>query len=78
MAEFIGIVVGILVLAVLFKPFFGDFSAFFECVRFWFTPDLFSMFRGEWMEDTFAEMKLGLWIVCGAGAGFLTYSGIAG
>lgn len=31
------------------------------------TPDIISAFKGEWTEDTWNEMKLGLWI----GLGFL-------
>jgi len=76
MAEASGFIAGIIVLALLFKPVFGDASQFWECVRFWFTPDVFSLFRGEWAADRWAEMKLGFWLLCGAAAGFGAYAGV--
>jgi len=38
--------------------FFDDFDGFFECIKFWFTPDWISLFRGEYFDDRWAEMKL--------------------
>jgi hypothetical protein len=76
MFEAIGIIAGLVVLVLLFKPFFGDMTGFWECVRFWLTPDIISLFRGEWGEDWLAEMKLGLWLACGGGAGFAVYTGL--
>ena len=76
MSEVAGIIAGVVVLGVLFKPFFEDAEHFWRCIRFWFTPDLFSLFRGEWREDWWAEMKLGLWFMCGSGAGFAIYRGV--
>ena len=29
-----------------------------ESIMYWFTPDILSMFRGEAMDDFFAELKL--------------------
>jgi hypothetical protein len=43
--------------------FFGDFADFFECLRFWFTPDWISLFRGEWIEDRWSETKLFLFVL---------------
>lgn len=77
MCEVIGIIAGIVVLLLLFKPFFGDISGFWECVRFWLTPDIFSLFRGEWGEDWLAEMKLGFWLFCGGAAGYAVYTGLS-
>ena len=77
MAEVLGVVAGIGVLALLFKPIFGDTGGFLECVRFWLTPDVFSLFRGEWAEDWWAEMKLGIWIFCGVVMGFGVFVGIS-
>ncbi len=37
---------------------FGDWGSFFDCLRFWFTPDWISLLRGEWGEDRWAELKL--------------------
>lgn len=77
MSELIGIITGLAVLILLFKPFFGDMSGFLECLRFWLTPDFVSLFRGEWQEDWLGEMKLFFWLVCGGGAGFAMYTGLS-
>jgi len=45
------------------KLMFGGWGEFFEAVKFWLTPDVFSMFRGEWGEDMMAEFKLGFFVI---------------
>jgi hypothetical protein len=47
---------------------FRDRESFLECLKFWLTPDIVSLFKGEWAEDSWAEMKLLLWIALCAGA----------
>lgn len=47
----ISIIVGAAVLVISFKPFFGDFSGFWECVKFWIKPEIFSLFRGYLVRD---------------------------
>lgn len=47
--------------------FFGSWDAFWSCVRFWLTPDILSMFRGEFVDDWWAEFKLWLWFSSCAG-----------
>ena len=42
--------------------FFKDWADFWECVKYWLTPDIVSLFRGEWTEDRWAQLKLGFWI----------------
>lgn len=37
---------------------FGDWQGFWDCVRYWFTPDWVSLFRGEYWEDCWSEAKL--------------------
>ena len=69
----IAIIVGAAVLVLLFKPFFGDFSGFMECVKFWIRPEIFSLFRGEYFEDIWSEMKLGIWLLIGGAAGYGSY-----
>ena len=56
-----------------FKPFFGDWSGFRECIRYWFTSDLISLFRGEWTEDRWASLKLFVWLALSVGTMFLAY-----
>ncbi len=58
--------------ALLFKIFFDGFGEFLECLRFWFTPEIVSIFRGEWNEDLWAEMKLFIYVGLSVGVGFLT------
>ena len=60
-AAIIGSIIGVAVLVLLFKPFFGAREGFFQCVKFWFTPDIISAFRGEYHED---------WLAAGAATGF--------
>jgi len=72
----LGAIAGAAVLVLLFKPFFGDMDGFIDCVKFWFTPDVFSFFSGQYFEDRWSEMKLGLWIFLGGMAGFGVYAGL--
>ena len=43
---------------------FKTWEDFGESIRFWFTPDLFSAFNGEYWEDWIGELKLGIWVAC--------------
>lgn len=40
---------------------FKDWDEFVEAVKFYITPDIFSLFRGEFVDDLWAEYKLGFW-----------------
>jgi hypothetical protein len=75
-AVVIAVVVGLGIMAILFKPFFGDVGELVRCLKFWLTPDVVSMFRGEWGEDRWASMKLGFWILAGGVCGVATYFGL--
>ena len=72
------IVAGALVLFGSFRLFFQCRDDFFDAIRHWFTPDIISMFRGEWAEDQWNELKLLFWIglagVVGYGAFTFTES----
>ena len=60
-------VVNIPIYVLIGKVIFGCWSDFLEAVKFWLTPDSLSMFRGEYTDDIWAELKLGFLIgVCGA------------
>ena len=51
----LGVIVGIGIMALLFKPLFEDREGFIDCVKFWFTPDVFSalrMFRDQVLKKT--------------------------
>ena len=55
---------------------FKCWEGFMECVRFWLTPDIVSMFRGEYGQDWVSELKLGWWIFVSAAAVALEYAAI--
>lgn len=63
----------LIVLIVLNLPLFGLIAGLFfrregllGALRYWFVPDLISLFRGEYIDDQWAEAKLLLYaIVCG-------------
>ena len=49
---------------------FNDWDDFLESVRFFLTPDMFSLFNREYWDDRWGEMKLGLWIAACVGCVF--------
>ena len=71
-----GIVAAMLSGRFLFRVMFEDASEFWECVRYAFTPDLFSLFRGRFFEDMAKSFKLSLFLFATGGAGVLTFSGV--
>lgn len=51
----------------IFRLFFPTSEDFNESVRYYFTPDVISLFRGEYWQDRAAQFRLGLFIlVCGS------------
>lgn len=58
----IAALVGAVVL--MYRITFEDWDDFVEAVKFWLTPDIISIFRGEWTEDMWAELKL-TWFLLG-------------
>ena len=58
-------------LALSFKLFFRHPGDFLEAIKFWFTPDIFSLFRGQWAQDQWNEMKLIIWFVVGGAFGMV-------
>ena len=72
----LAVIAGLGVLVLLFKPFFGNADGFFECIKFWFTPEIFSLFFGKYFRDIFSEMKLGLWFFCGMITGIGVHVGL--
>lgn len=47
----------------LYRFFFNDTGDFQESVRYTFTPNIISLFRGEYWKDRIGEFKLGMFIV---------------
>jgi hypothetical protein len=42
---------------------FKDLATFWECLKFWLTPDFISWLRGEPFDDWWGELRLGYWVV---------------
>jgi len=59
----------------LFGLFFEDGEDFWDCVKFSFTPDLFSLFRGQYFEDMAKSFKLSAYFLVVGGGALLTYFG---
>ena len=47
----IAIIAGLGVMVLLFKPIFGNADEFFDCIKFWFTPEIFSLIFGKFFQD---------------------------
>ncbi len=46
---------------------FRHWANFWEAIVFWFKPEMWSMFEGEYWDDIYAEMKLALWFFAPVG-----------
>ncbi len=71
-----GVAVALLAGKLLFRLFFDDSEEFWECVRYSFTPDVFSLFKGEYWDDKFKSLKLGVFLAICIGAGALVFFGL--
>ena len=58
------------------KFWFGGWAEFGECLRFWITPDSWSFWRGEGMEDFLSEFKLGAFFLLCVAAVCAKYYGV--
>ncbi len=54
-----------------YRVIFKDWEEFTEAVWFWLKPDLWSALRGEFFEDWWAELKLGILFAACGGAVYL-------
>ena len=70
-------VVAFITARMLFKVFFSDSDDLWECIRYSFTPDIISMFRGEFWEDYVKSAKLTIYLALVFGSAVLTYLGVA-
>ncbi len=46
----------------LFNLIFSSSDDFNESVRYFFTPDIISLFRGEYWKDRLSQFKLGIFL----------------
>ena len=61
----LGIVAGILTLVLTFRLFFGTGDRFFECLKYSFTPDFISWWRGDYHRDWVSSAVLWFWLLAG-------------
>ena len=47
----------------LFRVFFTSIDDFKETIKLLLTPDIFSLFKGKYLEDTLGEFRLGLFLI---------------
>jgi len=53
--------------------FFDDWAGFLESLGFWFTPEWFSMFRGELLDNWWNSAKVLVFVLLCGGAVFLEH-----
>lgn len=70
----VGISCGLMVLALLFRPFFGDKKDFWECVCYSLKPNFLSWLDKDLQRDYGKSTKLGVFMIIGVGCGFLAYA----
>jgi len=59
---FILLIVNIPVYKFIFKQIFIDTDDALNSIKFSFTPDIFSLFKGRYLKDQLGEFKLGSFI----------------
>jgi hypothetical protein len=65
---------GIVTAYLLFSVIFESNEEFIECVKFWFTPDIFSNFKRQFYENHWAEFKIFIWVGCSVSIGYGVHS----
>lgn len=70
----LAIITGSVIGYMAYKLLFDNLDEFVHCAKFWLTPDIISLFRGQFYEDMWAEMKLILWLVVTIGCGYGMYA----
>ena len=73
----VALLAGIGELILTFKLFFDDFADYEEAWQYYFTPDFWSMLKGEYTDDFWAEVKLGIFHAGGILTGVGVYFGLA-
>jgi hypothetical protein len=68
-AIIIGIVIGIAVFALLYRPFFGEEDDFWECIEYSFKPDLWSWLNNDLQRDYGKSLKLNFFFAIVIGCG---------
>ena len=77
MEVLLSIVAALTALKYSFKFFFNNTDELLDCIKFWFTPDIISIFRNEYERDWWSELKLFIWSLTGVLVGYATYQFLA-
>jgi len=72
-AVIVGVLAGIGTLVLTFRLMFPSNDEFAESVKYSFTPDIVSLFKGEYSKDYLGELRLGGWLFLGGVVGFMTW-----
>ncbi len=76
MAELLGILAGVALAAILFKPIFGDQLGFGDFVKLSSRGDLSWLLQGRLGQAQWVKLKIGCWIVISLLFGVSVSSGI--
>ena len=63
----------------IFNVIFSNREDFYDSVRYSFTPNIISLFRGEYWKDRVGEFKLGIFIflcIAVTGLEYMVFNGI--
>jgi hypothetical protein len=72
----IPLLVALTVGKLVFRLVFDGTNDFWNCVRFSLTPNIISLFRGQFSEDIRKSMRLGFFMIIVGGSGALTFVGM--
>jgi hypothetical protein len=72
----LAVLAGLVTVALLFRPFFGDFEGFAECMGYALQPRLFAWLDEDAGEYLWARFKVSLWSGCGFLVGLGVYWGL--
>ncbi len=73
METFLAIITSAVTLRYSFKFFFNGLEDFADCVKYWMTPDIIAIFRGEWDRQYWAETRIFFWLLLGVLSGYGAY-----
>ena len=65
-----GVIVFILTAGLLFNIVFSSKDDFIDSVKYYFTPDVWSVFKGEFHQGSVAQGKLFIWLALSGLVGY--------
>ncbi|HWV14010.1 MAG TPA: hypothetical protein VN030_01175 [Cellvibrio sp.] len=69
----VAIISGIITAILLFPVIFKSREDLVECLKFWIKLDIISLFKGEYLDEKVAELRLVVWVAASLGVGFGVY-----